>query len=136
MEDATIISTSTITRWIIGASAAIIMTGGSLWLNMVSKQIERMEENFSSFRTKMEQTIDTIKVAEANSSDKAMNKLVDLQIESKMHALRIDQLERIVEANQPQYKNQIPNQTLKKNNYDTPYSNKPPTFKEISNVIH
>ena len=102
--DIGVISTSTIIRWIIGASAAIIMTGGSLWLNMVSKQMDRIEENLSNRMTKMEQTIDAMKITDSNQSDKAMARLVDLQIESKLQAMKIENLERAIDQYIPKDK--------------------------------
>ena len=128
-----VISTSSIIRWIIGASAAIIMTGGSLWLNTVSKQMDRIEESLSLRMTKLEQTIDTIKVAEASAADKAMSKLIDLQIESKLHAMRLDQLERAAESRQPPT---TKSPFLKKNAYEPQDSYKSSIVKEVLNNLH
>ena len=92
----TVISTNTIIRWIIGASAAIIMMGGSFWLNRVSKQIDRIEENLSSRIIKMEAAIDSIRTSELGSGEKYTNRMVDLQIKLEINTLKIEQLERIL----------------------------------------
>src|SRR5262249_45982939 len=98
----TSISSSTLTRWLVSALAALVMAGGAFWMNTISNQIPRIEENTGKQIGKIEVALEAMRANEAALGDKNAAKLVDVQIELKMHQLRLERLDQEVTEMQRQ----------------------------------
>lgn len=96
------ISTATLTRWAIIALATLLMAGTGFWMTSISNQIARIEENTGRQISRVEAGLEVIRQAENAAGEKNGAKIVDVQIELKMHALRLEQIEQSVNHRQQQ----------------------------------
>ena len=92
-EDTTNINTSTLTRWLVSALAALVMAGTGFWMNAIYGQLDRIEKTLTQRIEKIEMNVDTLKQREISGADKNSNIVVDLKIETALLKAKIESME-------------------------------------------
>lgn len=93
-EVGTNITSSTLTRWLVSALAALVVAGAGFWMNAIYGQLDRIERSLTQRIEGIETTLAQANQQHSMSTSKTSDLVVDLKIDNALLKARIEQLEK------------------------------------------